>query len=207
MRIFLTLSLLVLAAASGSANSISLPGGTLAVPGISTTGTSFVYSGTLTQSDTLSLVESNFPCLQAGSAYCTNGAGVVTVAGTTGVGGTSTFSGTFNGTASTWNFGSLLLEISGEGAVQLFPANAADGLGSSSPPGSLTLSSTSLASLGLPSFSVANPTLTFIVADTIYSDNSGQFTLTQTAVPEPSTSFLMALTLLGLAAVARRLAR
>ena len=37
--------------------------------------------------------------------------------------------------------------------------------------------------LGFPAFSQANPTITFIVADTAFGDNSGQFTLTQAAAP------------------------
>src|ERR1039458_3084996 len=130
-------------------------------------GVSFIYNGTLTQNDTLAFTESGSPCLQEDPAeYCTNGGGVVTVAGNgAGVGGTSTFVATFNGTTATWNFGALLLEIQGEGTVQLFAADSADGLGSSSPPTSLTLSSSTLASLGFASFSGVDPTITFIVAD------------------------------------------
>ena len=175
--------------ASVYAASISVPGGTLTVPGISTTGTSFTFSGTLTQADTLSFVESGNPCLQSPPSYCVNGAGVVTTAGTSPVGAATTFTGTFNGSTQTWDFGALLLEISGEGAVQIFPANAPNGLGSSTPPHSLTLPLTSLSSLGFPSFSVVNPTITFIMADTLYSDNSGQFVISQ--VPEPATLTLL----------------
>ena len=176
-------------AASVVAASITVPGGTLTVPGISTTGASFTFTGTLTQSDTLSFTESGNPCLQAPPSYCVNAAGVVTTAGTSPVGAATTFMGTFNGTTQTWDFGALLLEISGEGAVQIFPANAANGLGSSTPPHSLTLPSTSLSSLGFPSFSVVNPTITFIMADTLYSDNTGQFIISQ--VPEPGTPTLL----------------
>src|ERR1700722_9087920 len=143
--------------------SITLPGGTQTVVATSTTGTSFTYSGTLTQDDTLALMVTGSPsdpCLQSGPQYCTNAAGVLTTAGNgAGVGGTTTFSGTFNGTTGTWNYGSLLLEISGvsgPGTVQLFAANAANGFGSATPPSDLTLASTSLSALGFGNFSVVN---------------------------------------------------
>ena len=51
------------------------------------------------------------------------------------------------------------------------------------PPAGLTLPTTTLAALGFPAFSQPNPTITFIVADTAFGDNSGQFTLTQAAAP------------------------
>ena len=149
----------------------------LTVPGTSTTGASFTFIGTLTQADTLSFTESGNPCLQSPPSYCVNGAGVVTTAGTSPVGAATTFMGTFNGSAETWDFGALLIEISGEGAVQIFPASAANGLGSSTPPHSLTLAPTSLGALGFPSFSAVSPTITFIMADTLYSDNTGQFVI------------------------------
>ncbi len=197
--------------------SITLPGGTQTVVGTSTTGTSFTYSGTLTQADTLAITVSGSPsdpCLQNGpTQYCTNAAGVLTVAGNgAGVGGTTTFSGTFNGTTGTWNYGSLLLEISGvsgPGTVQLFAANAANGLGSATPPADLTLATTSLAALGFGNFSVVNPTITFILADSLYTDNANNFVLTPVAsgVPEPSSVFLIGSGLAGLAWFGRRARR
>jgi len=124
-------------------------GGPLTVPGPSSSGVSFVYNGTLTQLDTIEFTVSGEVCLQARTAYCTNGAGILVVAGSTPVGGTSTFNGIFGTTSGTWNFGALLMEISGVspvGTVQVFPANAQNGLGSTTPPMSLTLPATSLAS-------------------------------------------------------------
>ncbi len=205
---FKLLGLELLIAGACFASSIVLPGGTLTVVGTSTVGTSFTYSGTLTQNDTLGLTASGSPsdpCLQSGPQYCTNAGGVLTILGNgAGVGGTSTFGGTFNGTSATWNFGSLLLEISGvsgPGTVQLFAANAADGLGSSNPPTNLTLADTTLAALGFGSFSVVDPTITFILADDNYPDNSNSFVLTQgvSGVPEPSSGLLIGsgLSLLG----------
>lgn len=166
---------------------VLLPGGTLTVPGTSTTGASFTFAGTLTQNDTIAFAQTGNPCLQtSGTGYCTNGAGVLTVAATVGVtpvGGSSTFTGPSGVIpAGTWTYGSLLMTISGVGTVQVFPTNAANGLGSSSPPASLTLSTTTLAALGFSSFSVSNPTITFILADTFFGDNGGQFVLTQVPV-------------------------
>lgn len=193
MKSGLIISAMIVSATYCLGNPITFPGGTETVMAISSTGTSFVYTGTLTQSDTLAFTANNVSCLQT-AAYCVNAAGVVTVAGTTGVGGTSTFSGTFNGTTAAWNFGALLIEISGEGTEQIFAANATNGLGSSTPPQSLSLASTSLVSLGFGNFSVTNPTITFVVADNFYPDNMGEFVLKQSSssvVPEPSTGLLL----------------
>jgi len=175
-----------LVAGTSFAANVQLPGNTLTIPGTSTAGASFVYSGTLTQADTITLVQSGNPCLQGGGTYCTNGAGVLTVAGSSPVGGSSAFAGPAGIIpAGTWTYGALLMQVSGVGTVQLFPTNAGNGLGSATPPASLTLPATSLAALGFPAFSVANPTITFIVADTGFTDNSGQFVLTQAAPPPP----------------------
>jgi len=192
-------SILVLMAGSAAAQSISLPGA-LTVPSLTPTGVSFTYSGTLTQSATLSLNTSGSVCLQSG-AYCTNAAGVVLVPGTLGVGGVSTFSGTFGGTTNNWNQGAIGMTISGVGTVQIFPANAANGAGSGAPPNALSLPSTSLSSLGFGPFSAVNPTITFFLLDDLYPDNSGSFTLTQSIPTTPVPSTLI-LSLTGLAALA-----
>lgn len=168
-----------------------IPISPIAVSSLSATGDSFTYSGTLTQNDSLELTVSGDPCLQTGQ-YCVNGAGVVVVAGTSGVGAASTFTGSFGGTSGTWDFGALLMEISGisgTGTVQIFPADAADGLGSGSPSTSLTLPVTTFSALGFTNFNVLDPTITFALADNLYTDNSGQFNLSQnlSQVPEPTT--------------------
>ena len=192
-------SILVLLAGTVGAQSITLPGA-LTVPSLTPTGVSFTYSGTLTQAATLSLNTSGSVCIQSG-AYCTNEAGVVLVPGTLGVGGVSTFSGTFGGTTNNWNQGAIGLTIVGVGTVQIFPANAANGAGSLTPPNALSLPSTSLTSLGFAPFLAVNPTITFFVLDNLYPDNSGSYTLTQgigAATPIPST---LILSLAGLAAL------
>ena len=207
-RIVILTSLWVGIVTSGAdrlcANTITL--GPITVDSLSTTGVSFGYVGTLTQNDTLELTVTGDPCLQTGPAYCINGAGVVTVAGTSGVGAASTFSGTFGGTNGTWDFGALLMEISGTSTVQVFPADAADGLGSGSPPLSLTLPLTTLSALGFPAFEEVNPTITFILADNLYTDNSGSFNLSQTPsqLPEPATVGLIGVPVCALAAAVRR---
>lgn len=194
MKLSKLFCLLGITAMVGSAAAIALPGGTLTIDSTDAVGVSFIYSGTLSGSDTLALTESGNPCLQlaASPAYCVNGAGVVTTAGTSPVGGSSGFTGTFNGTTANWTFGAILLEISGAGTVQIFPTNAANGSGSATPPLSLTLPATTLSALGFGSFTQLNPTITFIMADTLRSDNTGSFVLTQaTGTPEPGTFWLL----------------
>jgi len=185
------------------ANVISV--GPITVDALSSTGVSFAYSGTLTQNDTLELTVTGDPCLQSG-AYCVNGAGVVIVPGTSGVGEATTFSGTYGGTTGTWDFGALLMEISGTSTVQIFPADAADGLGTGSPSSSLSLPLTTLSALGFPTFSEVDPTITFILADNLYTDNSGQFNLSQnlSPVPEPTTVGVVGVLVCALARVVRR---
>ncbi len=183
-------------AGTSLAASVHLPGGSLTIPGPSTSGVSFTYTGTLTQEDTIALIQSGNPCLQSGGTYCINGAGVVTVAGTTGVGGATSFPGPSGIIpVGPWTFGSLVMLISGVDAVQVFPTNVANGLGSPTPPTNLMLPPTRLADLGFPNFSVSNPTITFIVADTLYTDNSGEFVLTQPASPAPAASHFVLLAL------------
>lgn len=188
-----------LLAVSAMAQTISFS--PLTVSSTSATGTSFTYSGVLTQAATIGVSTSGLPCLQNG-AYCVNGAGVVVTAGTTGVGGVSTFSGTFFGSTRTWTYGSLAIGISGVGAAEVFPVNASTGLGSGSPPTAVTLTPATLASLGFGTFSVTNPTITFFLADSLYTDNSGSFTVSPaggvSATPVPST---LLLSLAGLAAL------
>ncbi|MFT3779223.1 MAG: IPTL-CTERM sorting domain-containing protein [Ottowia sp.] len=183
----ITLACSLLGAMGAQAASIALPGGTLAISATNASGASFTYAGTLTETDTLSLSQIGTPCLQSGDTYCTNGAGVLTVAasvGGTGIGQSSSFSGPSGIIPSgTWTYGALLMQISGVGTVQIWPTSAANGLDSATPPAGLTLPATTLAELGFPAFSQANPTITFIVADTYFTDNSGSLTLTQAAAP------------------------
>ena len=199
-------------AASGEAQTIQLPGGVLTVSGTSSTGASFVYSGTLTHNDTIAFTQTGNPCLQVSNGYCVNGAGVLTVAATVGftpVGGSGSFSGPSGIIpAGTWTYGALLMSVSGVGTVQVFPTNASNGLGSPSPPASLTLPVTSLSALGFTAFSQANPTITFTVTDTNFTDNSNQFLLTQGAgVPTLSEGAMLVFAVVLAAVAVVRLTR
>jgi hypothetical protein len=198
MRHSRLLGALFVTVASSFAGTVHVPGNTLSIPATSASGGSFVFSGTLSPSDTIDLTLAGTGCLQT-AAYCTNGAGVVVVAGSTGVGGTSTFTGAVGGFSHTYNFGAIVMVISGVGAVQLLPANAANGLASLSPPSSVNLATTTLNALGFGNFSpVVNPTISFILADTNFGDNSGTLTLTQsqtTSVPAVSPWGLLGLAL------------
>jgi hypothetical protein len=181
------------------AQSIILPS-TLSVAAINPSGTSFTYNGTLTQAATIALTESGASCEQPSGTYCTNGSGVLVVAGTSPVGATTSFTAPVGGFSGTYNFGALIMTISGVGSQQIFAANAGNGLGSTAPPATLSLSATSLSALGFPNFSAVNPTITFTVADTNYADNSGGFSVTQTGLPSTPAPATLALVILGLTA-------
>jgi hypothetical protein len=79
-------------------------------------------------------------------------------------------------------------------------------LGSGVPPPSLVLPETSLASLGFGSFSVTNPDIRFLLHDSLYGDNTGSMTLTQSqsAVPEPGAGVLIGSALVGIALLLKR---
>jgi hypothetical protein len=166
----------------------------------------------LTQNDTINLAISGAGCLQGGGAYCTNAAGVLTVAGSSPVGATSTLAATVGGFPITYNYGAVLMLISGVGVVQLLPASAGNGLGSATPPSTLALSATSLGALGFGTFSVTNPTISFIVADNNYVDNTGSLTLSQVPAGTPAGvpalgPWGMLLLALGLAAISWRMVK
>ena len=63
------------------------------------------------------------------------------------------------------------------GFHRLFPANAANGLGSSKPPSALSMGPATFASLGFGTNLAAGTVLTFVVSDTQYGDNFGSFTV------------------------------
>lgn len=176
-------------AASAAAATIAIP--TTTVLGTDTFGgPTFTLTSAVLPTDTLTLTARGEVFLQGGSTYGTNAAGVVTTAGTTAVGGKSA-----NGATT---FGALLLGNSTVGSFQVFPTNAANGLGSATPPGLLSITSVSLVSLGFSSALAAGTVLQFRPSDINTFDNSGSFTvfgqITTAGVPEPGT---MGLLLLG----------
>jgi len=178
-------ALLPVFAFSASAAVIPIPG-TLVQGTDVFGGPTFTLTSIVQPTDLLSLTAGGQVFLQNGPAYGTNPAGVVTTAGSTGVGGTS-----LNGAT---NFGALLLGNSTLGFFQLFPANAANGLGSLTPPSALTLSNVTMSSIGFSSALPSGTVLQFRISDINTSDNSGQFTVSgqivTSAVPEPAAGLL-----------------
>jgi hypothetical protein len=186
------------------ASAITTFAGTISIPGTTVIGTDALSGPTLTltaavaPTDTLTLTTTGEVFLQGPSAYGTNAAGVVTTAGTAGVGGSST-----NGSTT---FGALLFGNSTFGFVQVYPTNAGNGLGSATPPASLSVIAVSLSSLGFNTSMPIGTVLQFLISDTITSDNFGSFLVSGSintagqngVVPEPGS---IAMVLLGLAAL------
>jgi hypothetical protein len=150
-------------------------------------GPVYVIPGTVTEESTITLTNvAGSVCLSAG--YCTNAAGIVTAAaGNTTAPGQTTFfiEHQADGSDLEFNYGALLISIKGVGQRQVFPAVQANGLNSILPPTSLTASAPTFRELGFEKFSVQDAQIRFIVADTYYPDNSGDFLLTLQA-PSPT---------------------
>jgi hypothetical protein len=188
----------MLAAALLSACLHTMSAATLTIPSPITvlgtdvfTGPTFTLTSDYSATDILSFSVSGIVYLQPGSTFGTNAAGVVVVAGSTGVGGALPNAG---GT-----YGSLLLGGGSLPFVQLIAASAATGLGSANPPTEFAFSDTlgNIFGSGL----TAGTELEFRISDINTGDNSGQFALTPPdidGVPEPGTWALM---LGGLAAM------
>jgi MYXO-CTERM domain-containing protein len=186
----LTATLLGVVALSASAATLTVP--TTTVLGTDVfSGPTFVVASNYDASDFLSLTAQGTVFLQSGGTFGTNAAGVVVVAGSSPVGDSLA-----NGATT---FGSLLLGNGSLGFVQLFPTNAGNGLGSGSPPTTLSLNQTlgSIFGQGLS----AGTVLELRISDVNTFDNSGSFVVS--SVPEPST-WLFAMSGLGLLAAGRR---
>jgi hypothetical protein len=141
-------------------------------------GPVYVIPGTVTEKTEIGFSVSGQACEQGANIGCFNAAGVVTVKGSTAhtsIGDATTFTGTIGGYKGNFNFGALLLSIEGEGTAQVFPAIAANGLGSSAPPQSFTLPPTTFGKLGFHKFTRQNAQITLFVADDRYLDNTEGF--------------------------------
>ena len=172
---------------------VAAAGATIPIPATVVLGTdtfggpTFTLTSTVLPTDTLTLTARGEVFLQGGNTYGTNAAGVVTTAGTTAVGGSSANGGT--------TFGALLLGNTTLGFFQVFPTNAADGLGSLTPPSLLMVNSVSLSSLGFSTTLPSGTVLQFRPSDINTGDNSGAFTvfgsINASSVPEPGTLTMM----------------
>ncbi|PSB51938.1 PEP-CTERM sorting domain-containing protein [Chamaesiphon polymorphus CCALA 037] len=196
------------ALSTSSANAASLTIPTTTVNGTDVfSGPSFTVNNDFLGTDTISLNVSGTVNLTntvpTGSGYITNAAGILTQP-TASFGSQPT--GAFVVRAPGINWGALLLGNSTLGFRQLFTANTANGLGSSTPSTNLSLTNVTLASIfgtGLTNGTV----LEFRISDSDNFNNSGAFTVsspttlpTTTAVPEP---FTIIGTLIGGAAAVR----
>ena len=174
---------LVCVASAGAKTRIAVPAN-FTVPSLSGAGASFTYAGAAVPGDTLSVTVTGPVYLEPGPAYGTNAAGVVLVAGVDGnqpVGSKLTC-GSIDSVE--FDCGSLMVSISSGGTTyygRMFLANKKDGHGRGKPPVSLTYKA-SLKTLfgkdsGYKAFRFVKPTFTFVVSDTLYSDNTGDFTI------------------------------
>ena len=181
----------------------------LTVSALSATGTSVNVSGPITPTDSIDFTVTGLATLQPNGQYQANAAGVVVVAGEY---ANETVGTVENVPGSTVAYASLQLTISGLGTATVFAPDAANGLGSSNAPQTITFDDT-LGSLFGNFASITDPTFTFSVADggssyfanstnDQYFDNSGGFTVTDpvpNSVPLPSAAWQSCL---GLAVLA-----
>jgi hypothetical protein len=184
---FATVGLIIATAviSTSSADAASLVIPTTTVNGTDVfSGPSFTLTSNFLGTDTISLNVSGTVNL---GPIIVNAAGISTQASVFGGAGIVVPGGS-NGT----NFGTLLLGNTTTGFRQLFPANAVNGLGNSTPPTNLSLTNVTLSSIfgsGLNS----GTELQFRVSDIDTGNNSGSFTVSSpiapptTAVPEPFT--------------------
>ena len=184
-----------------------------AVPG--SASDPFIALGAVSPTESLDLVVSQIISLQQpGPQYFTNAAGVLT---STGSGfGSNGNPGDFNDfgpvspgcpLSTPCTFGALLVTLTTQGGVdqtvQLFDPTT-HGAGNPTPPTTLTYSGT-LGGL-FSSFTSAdtNGKLTFSIADSFYTDNTGAFSVS--VAPEPST-WLLLLAGIGVLGATLRLGR
>ncbi len=144
-------------------------------------GPSFTVSSNFTPSDTLSINVSGTVSLRTDDSFIANAAGILVNSGQTlGADGGATLPGL--------PYAALLIGSSTLGFFPLFAATPANGLNNPNPPANLSLSNVLLSSIfgniDIPSGTI----LQFRVNDSDTFNNSGQFVLTSTTVPEPPTA-------------------
>jgi hypothetical protein len=159
------------------------------VPGTNSAGVTFTVVGNYLPTDTIDVTVTGAVDLASGD-YTANAAGIIIQPATT---DTGNHPGQTSPNLSDLSvpYAALLIGNNSLGFVPLFPADAANGLGSSTPPETLT----SMATVGsLFAGGLADGTqLTLVVSDCTgcYGDNTGSFQVgsvpTSPGVPEPVT--------------------
>jgi hypothetical protein len=163
-------------------------------------GPTFIVGQNLLGSDTLSLTVSGTVDLASGD-YTANAAGVIVSPATT---NTGNHPGQVdpNSDNPSLNYAALLIGNSALGFFQVFPSSAEFGLGSLTPPTTLTITDETLADIGFTSGLTMGTVLELRVSDINAYDNSGAFYVSQ--VPEPKNIVVLCLFMCLMAVVQRR---
>lgn len=150
-------------------------------------GPDFTVVGNFLSTDTVSLTVSGTVDL-AGGDFTANAAGIIVSPSITNTGNTPGETAANSGNPAL-NYAALLIGNSTLGFFQLFPSSTEFGLGSSTPPTTLTLTDRTLGDIGFTSGLSNGTVLELRVSDINAYDNSGAFNLSQ--VPEPGTIVLL----------------
>jgi len=150
-------------------------------------GPDFTVVGNFLSTDTVSLTVSGTVDLASGD-FTANAAGIIVSPSITNTGNTPGETAANSGNPAL-NYAALLIGNSTLGFFQLFPSSTEFGLGSSTPPTTLTLTDRTLGDIGFTSGLSNGTVLELRVSDINAYDNSGAFNLSQ--VPEPGTIVLL----------------
>jgi hypothetical protein len=201
------------------ASAALLSGNSLLIPSVTVLGTNasngkyfdnggpdFTVIGNFLGTDTVSLTVSGTVDLASGN-FTANAAGIIVSPSTTNT-GDHPGEVALNDDNVFLNYAALLIGNHTLGFFQLFPSSPEFGLGSSTPPTTLTLTGRTLADIGFTSGLTNGTVLDLRVSDINYWDNSGAFQISQapgipsqvpglpiSAVPEPGTIGLLGLCL------------
>jgi len=176
------------------------PGAILFVPSTTvlatdSVGPAFTVVGNFTASDSLSIFASGLVDLASGQ-FTANAAGIIAAPATTNTGNHPGQTSP-NTSDPALNFAALLIGNTTLGFFQVFPSDAADGLGNPVPPTTLSATET-LGSIGFASGLSNGTILNLKVSDCngCYGDNSGSFVVGSASVPEPGSFGIVACSLL-----------